>query len=48
MNARKLENRLENYLAVRSALGYQDYALRSLLQDFVRYLVTRNHDGGIL
>jgi integrase/recombinase XerD len=47
MNARKLENRLENYLAVRSALGYRDYNLRSLLQDFVRYLVARNHDGPI-
>lgn len=47
MNARKFETPLENYLAVRSALGYRDYALRNLLQDFVRYLVARNHDGPI-
>jgi hypothetical protein len=47
MNARELENRLENYLAVRSALGYRDYFLRSLLQDFVRYVVARHQDGPI-
>jgi integrase/recombinase XerD len=47
MNARELESRLEKYLAVRSALGYRDYFLRSLLQNFVRYVVSRHHDGPI-
>ena len=47
MNARELERRLENYLAVRSALGYRDYALRNLLRDFVRCLVANNRNGPI-
>lgn len=47
MNTRELENRLENYLAVRTALGYRDYFLHSLLQDFVRYVVARQQHGPI-
>jgi integrase len=39
MNARELEGQLETYLAVRSALGYRDYALRNLMKDFVRYVI---------
>lgn len=47
MNARELETRLEKYLVVRSALGYRDYFLRHLLQDFVRYVLARHHEGPI-
>lgn len=47
MNARALESRLEQYLAVRSALGYRDYFLRNLLQDFVRYVIARHQKGPI-
>jgi integrase/recombinase XerD len=47
MSARELEGRLEKYLAVRSALGYRDYFLRSLLRDFVRYAVARHDKGPI-
>jgi integrase/recombinase XerD len=47
MNARELESRLENYLAARSALGYRDYFLRSLLLDFVRYVVAGCQDRPI-
>jgi integrase/recombinase XerD len=42
MNARELKCRLDEYLKVRSALGYRDYGLRNLLRDFVRYLVARH------
>ena len=45
MNATELENQLETYLAARSALGYRDYFLKRLLQDFVRYVIDR-HDYG--
>lgn len=47
MRARELERRLEQYLAVRSALGYRDYFLSRLLQDFVRYVVVRHQDEPI-
>jgi integrase/recombinase XerD len=47
MNANELDGGLETYLAVRSALGYRDYFLRSLLQDFVRYVLGRHDDGPI-
>jgi integrase/recombinase XerD len=45
MNATELEDHLQRYLAVRSALGYRNYALRNLMQDFVRYVIAV-HGGG--
>jgi integrase/recombinase XerD len=47
MNAIELEDHLQRYLAVRSALGYRNYALRNLMQDFVRYVVAANTEGPI-
>lgn len=47
MNANELESGLETYLAARSALGYRDYFLRRLLQDFVRCVIDRRDDGPI-
>ena len=47
MSARELEKRLEQYLAVRSALGYRDYFLSRLLQDFVRYVHVRHQNEPI-
>ena len=47
MNSRALERGLEQYLAVRSAMGYRDYFLHRLLQDFVRYVAAQHHKGPI-
>jgi hypothetical protein len=47
MNATDLEDHLQRYLAVRSALGYRNYALRNLMMDFVRYAVTAHEHGPI-
>ncbi len=42
MNADELNNHLEIYLAVRSAIGFKDRALKILLKDFVKYAITNN------
>jgi integrase/recombinase XerD len=47
MSATELEGHLRRYLAVRSALGYRNYALRNLMQDFVRYVVAAHEEGPI-
>ena len=47
MNAAELEDHLQRYLAVRSALGYRDCRLRNLMQDFVRYAIAANEGGPI-
>lgn len=47
MNATELEDHLQRYLAVRSALGYRDCRLRNLMQDFVRYVIAANEGGPI-
>ncbi len=47
MKTTELEGQLETYLAVRSALGYRDYFLQRLLQDFIRYVIDRHDDGPI-
>jgi integrase/recombinase XerD len=44
MTASELKGQLATYLAVRSALGYRDYALRNLLEDFVRYVIASHPD----
>jgi integrase/recombinase XerD len=44
MSATELGDHLQRYLAVRSALGYRNYALRNLMQDFVRYVAA--HEQG--
>ena len=46
MNATKLEEQLRTYLAARLAVGYRDYALRNLMQDFVRYVNATTTDDG--
>lgn len=45
MNARKLQDQLAGYLAVRAALGYKDHGLKSLLQGFLNYIAARASDG---
>jgi hypothetical protein len=48
MSATELGDHLKRYLAVRSALGYRNYAPRNLMQDFVRYVCctrTGSHSG---
>jgi integrase/recombinase XerD len=47
MSMRELRDQLEQYLAVRSALGLKDRGRKSLLQDFLRYLVEIQCDGFI-
>jgi len=47
MSTQELQDQLEQYLAVRSALGLKDRGRKSLLQDFLRYLAEVNCDGSI-
>lgn len=47
MNMQELQDQLEQYLAARSALGMKDRGRKSLLQDFLRYLVNVQCDGFI-
>ena len=47
MNARELRAQLEQYLSARSALGIKDRGRKTLLQDFLRYLVKMKFDGSI-
>lgn len=47
MNMQELQDQLEQYLAARSALGMRDRGRKSLLQDFLRYLVKVQCDGSI-
>jgi site-specific recombinase XerD len=47
MSMRELRDQLEQYLAARSALGLKDRGRKSLLQDFLRYLVEVQCDGSI-
>lgn len=42
MNAKELQNHLDIYLAVRAALGFKDLALKKLLFDFVKYVISNN------
>jgi hypothetical protein len=47
MNARELRIQLEQYLSARSALGIKDRGRKTLLQDFLRYLVKMKYGGSI-
>jgi hypothetical protein len=47
MTASELKGQLATYLAVRSALGYRDYGLHNLLEDFVRYIIASHPDDPI-
>jgi len=47
MSIRELRHQLAQYLAVRSALGLKDRGRKSLLQDFLRYLVEIPFDGSV-
>lgn len=47
MSMRELRDQLEQYLAARAALGLKDRGRKSLLQDFLRYLVEVQCDGSI-
>jgi integrase/recombinase XerD len=47
MSMRELQDQLEQYLAARSALGLKDRGRKSLLQDFLRYLMETQYDGSI-
>lgn len=47
MSMQELRGQLEQYLGARSALGLKDRGRKSLLQDFLRYLIEVQCDGSI-
>jgi integrase len=47
VNIQELQKRLEQYIGVRSALGFKDKGLKSILQDFLRYVTEKRPCGQI-
>lgn len=47
MNNDELQRHLENYLSIRETLGYQTHSAKTVLKDFVDYIVPHLSSGPI-